>query len=155
MKLYFLSHLNLKFSELCVRHYELRKKKKAEEELAQENAHQSWKQQTPICYVQQQPMQPYEDDIRMNIQHSHYQPQDAGTERLNSVGVSDFCELESKFFCMLKYNPSNLKISPLSFYKTQCFGSSEVKNLNLILQLISILYLISICLFYYTVLITS
>ncbi|CAG9536437.1 unnamed protein product [Cercopithifilaria johnstoni] len=76
--------------KLCVHHYELRKKKKSEEELARENSHQSWKQQTPICYVQQQPMQSYEDDIRMNIQHSH----DIGTERLNSVGVSDFCELE-------------------------------------------------------------
>uniref|UniRef100_A0A0R3S1E0 NSL complex protein NSL2 n=1 Tax=Elaeophora elaphi TaxID=1147741 RepID=A0A0R3S1E0_9BILA len=80
--------------KLCVHHYELRKKKKAEEELARGNAHQSWKQQTSICYVQQQPMQPYEDDIRMNIQHSHYQSQDIATDRIDSVGVSDFCELE-------------------------------------------------------------
>ncbi|KAK6101003.1 putative DNA-binding domain family protein [Brugia pahangi] len=80
--------------KLCVHHYELRKKKKAEEGLARENTHQSWKQQTPICYVQQQPIQQYDGDIRMNIQHSHYQSQDIGTDRLNSVGVGDFCELE-------------------------------------------------------------
>ncbi|KAM3724106.1 INO80 complex subunit [Dirofilaria immitis] len=78
--------------KLCVYHYELRKKKKVEE--ARENAHQSWKQQTSICYVQQQPMQQYDDDIRMNIQHSHYQSQDIGVDRLNSVGVGEFCELE-------------------------------------------------------------
>ncbi|VDK73000.1 unnamed protein product [Onchocerca ochengi] len=80
--------------KLCVYHYELRKKKKVEEGLARENAHQSWKQQTPICYVQQQHMQQYEDDIRMNIQHSRYQSQDTGADRLNSVGVGEFCELE-------------------------------------------------------------
>ncbi|VDP21121.1 unnamed protein product [Onchocerca flexuosa] len=39
-------------------------------------------------------MQQYEDDIRMNIQHSRYQSQDTGADRLNSVGVGEFCELE-------------------------------------------------------------
>ncbi|VDK89571.1 unnamed protein product [Litomosoides sigmodontis] len=79
--------------KLCVHHYELKNKKKIEE-LARENAHQSWNQQTSICYVQQQPVQQYQDDIRMNVQHSRYQSQDIGTERLNSTGVDDFCELE-------------------------------------------------------------
>lgn len=121
---------------MCAHHYELKNKKKAEE-LERENTHQSWNQQTPICYVQQQPMQQYEDDIRMNIQHSHYQPQDIGAERLNSVGVDDFCELESNFFRKMKYGNSKA-----------FFGSSKMKISALVLRARS--FFILICVFLIT-----
>lgn len=91
---------------MCAHHYELRKKKKVDEGIARENTHQSWKQQTPICYVQQQQLmhQQYDDDVHMNIQHSYYPSQDIGPDRLNSGGVSDFGELESEFFSEMESN---------------------------------------------------
>lgn len=95
-----------RFAELCKSHYEARERKRAEEALAQENAQQYFQQQAPISYVQQQPAQPYEDDVYMNMP-PYYQSQNLIMGPTNPVVAGDFYENECKFFSQMKTDASS------------------------------------------------